>query len=640
MVLFFSQHPLTPAASRIVERCRLLSQKSESSDVWAGQLVLALLLDESIASACLRRLGVSDEWLMSGVLGREVAEATASSLSADRPAETVDTGQFVFSEPAACATDVSLPFVGLPVHSISALNDPGQFSEILEHATSLSRHAASENGVSSSHLLLAVIARNDLVRNQFQQLGITASRISQELGQEISEQLPQLPVQCTLKFSSDESANQSGAGQSSSTPSMEKSRAQQGEQLTAPSAVFNASAEQNKGYFSATVGSTASVLSSSQSDRIWRVIDACLNRAREGLRVLEDFARFVADEEPLTRRLKELRHSLIDAELTIGGASGAGDDRPSGGASRFLRNRNTASDVGTSVTMASEVTRRSPQQIVIANCRRVQESLRSLEEFGKLLSVDFALRMKQLRYQTYEIERQFFGLTAGEERSSGAWRRQRLQTSYLYVLVTERLISGPWKPFVSQILEGGADILQIREKHLGDRELLKRSRWLADACREAGALSIVNDRIDVAVLSGADGVHVGQDEISAGDARSLLGTDRLLGLSTHNLQQVADAISAQVDYIGTGPVFPGSTKSFDEYPGLNFIRQVSERQPKIPWFPIGGISSANLGQLIDLGAKRVALTAALAEAVNPTEAAAELRGRLLESDYHSGMDRR
>ena len=219
-----------------------------------------------------------------------------------------------------------------------------------------------------------------------------------------------------------------------------------------------------------------------------------------------------------------------------------------------------------------EISAPADHGVLVANLRRVQESLRSLEEFGKLVDVSFAAAMKHLRYRSYVVEQLLVG--AGVSESDAV--RSRLQRSRLYVLITESQCRQSWRDTVRLVLEGGADVLQLREKHLGDGELLRRAEWMCAACAEAGALFVMNDRPDLAVLSGAAGVHVGQEELGGAACRRIVGAAGLIGISTHGVLQFREAIAVGADYAGVGPVFPSTTKQFMEFPGLDYVTAVAE----------------------------------------------------------------
>ncbi|MEZ6125025.1 MAG: thiamine phosphate synthase [Planctomycetaceae bacterium] len=203
-------------------------------------------------------------------------------------------------------------------------------------------------------------------------------------------------------------------------------------------------------------------------------------------------------------------------------------------------------------------------------------------------------------------------------------RLERLTLSTVYVLISEAGCCLPWQAVVEEALRGGADVLQLREKHLPDNELLQRADWMADRCRDAGALLILNDRPDLAAACNADGVHLGQEDVSAEMARQQLQPDQLLGLSTHNLQQLQAACRTSVSYLGVGPVFPSSTKDFDSFAGLSFVREAAQFADR-PWFAIGGISAVRLPELTEAGASRIAVSAEVIGSPDPAQAVRQLK---------------
>ena len=182
---------------------------------------------------------------------------------------------------------------------------------------------------------------------------------------------------------------------------------------------------------------------------------------------------------------------------------------------------------------------------------------------------------------------------------------------------------------IAEAAAGGAQVFQLREKTLSDRELLERARNVRRWTREAGTLFIVNDRPDIARLAEADGVHLGQDDLPVAAARRIVGPDALIGVSTHTPEQVRRAVLDGADYLGVGPTFPSRTKSFDHFPGLDFVR-FAAAETSLPTFALGGISLANVPQVIEAGAKRVAISAAIAQADDPAMVARQLRSALRE----------
>ncbi len=312
-----------------------------------------------------------------------------------------------------------------------------------------------------------------------------------------------------------------------------------------------------------------------------RILDAAANRAREGLRVLEDYARFALDDTHLTRRLKEVRHALRDA-LTALPAAG------------LVRSRDTQADVGTTISTPAEMTRKSPLEVAQAAFKRAQEAVRSLEEFGKLVSPLAAARFERLRYELYTLEK---ALTLADLNA------QELADRRLYLLATDALCPHGIGPAVRAALAGGVSVVQLREKDMPERRLLELGRRVRAWTRETGALFVMNDRADLAVATDADGVHVGQDELPVKEARAIVGPRRLVGVSTHTIGQARQAVLDGADYLGVGPVFPSATKSFDSLAGLELVREVAA-EISLPWFAIGGINAENVAAVVAAGARR------------------------------------
>lgn len=343
---------------------------------------------------------------------------------------------------------------------------------------------------------------------------------------------------------------------------------------------------------------------SAQSVDLGRVLDASANRAREGLRVVEDYVRFALDDPGLTRRLKETRHRLAE---TLRGFD----------ADLLIDARDTREDVGTHIMTPAEQARENPRAVLAANFKRTGEALRSLEEYGKLVDVWLAGRFEVLRYDVYTLEK----LVMTAIRSY-----QTLHDARLMVLVGGLPTLGDLTWIVGEALAGGADVIQLREKNVPDRELLSRAREVRILTARAKARFILNDRPDLARLSGADGVHLGQDDAAVRDARRVAGPNLLIGVSTHDRAQLDAALLSGAGYLGVGPIFPSATKEFaePELAGLAYARSVAETT-KLPWFAIGGITEENLERVLEAGASRVAVSAAVVRADRPRAAAARLK---------------
>lgn len=228
-----------------------------------------------------------------------------------------------------------------------------------------------------------------------------------------------------------------------------------------------------------------------------RIIDANLNRAREALRVMEDFARLVLDDAGLSSEMKQARHALAEACSIF-------EKRCDAKPGSLISARDIVHDVGCDLATPSEQARRDNVEVAIAAGKRLSEAFRAIEEYGKTLDPAFATAIEKLRYRGYEIERRL----AMTVRAKAHFAQVRL-----YVILTEAVCVGDWFATAEATLRGGADCLQLREKDLPDRQLLDRAKRLASLCREHEALLIVNDRPDIVAASGAHGVHLGQDDL-------------------------------------------------------------------------------------------------------------------------------
>ncbi|MFO0876662.1 MAG: thiamine phosphate synthase [Gemmataceae bacterium] len=334
---------------------------------------------------------------------------------------------------------------------------------------------------------------------------------------------------------------------------------------------------------------------------IGRILDAGFNRAREALRVVEDYCRFALDDAFLSSLLKEIRHDLTAAFEELAPPT-------------LLSARETEQDVGTQISTEREYERASLFDVVRANLKRLEEALRSLEEFAKVPSPLLAERIERLRYRSYTAERAIL---------LGARAREMLRDARLYVLLSGASCVSSLEWTIAEAAAGGAGIIQLREKSLPDRDLICRAREVRQWTRKAGVLFIMNDRPDIARLVEADGVHLGQDDLSVKDVRKVIGPDALIGVSTHSPDQLRQAILDGASYVGVGPVFPSGTKAFSEFAGLDYVRQAMAIT-SLPAFAIGGIHPGTLASVLAAGATRVAVSGAIAGADDPRRVASEL----------------
>ena len=201
-----------------------------------------------------------------------------------------------------------------------------------------------------------------------------------------------------------------------------------------------------------------------------------------------------------------------------------------------------------------------------------------------------------------------------------ASRKQRLRSMRLYALLSESQCRRSWQETARLLLEAGAEVIQLREKTLEDAELLARARTLRRLVDGFDGLFIVNDRPDVALLSGADGVHVGQQDLPVQEVRRLVGPDMIVGLSTHSPEQAGKAEAQGADYVGVGPVFPTQTKGYRQGGGPELVARLCAAT-RLPTVAVGGLTPANAASVLEAGAQAIAACSALCGADDPADAA-------------------
>ncbi|MDX1976228.1 MAG: thiamine phosphate synthase [Pseudanabaenaceae cyanobacterium bins.68] len=321
---------------------------------------------------------------------------------------------------------------------------------------------------------------------------------------------------------------------------------------------------------------------------IYRILDANLDRAREGVRVLEEWCRLGLHDQSLAHTCKQIRQQLGEWHRDT-----------------FRQARDTAHDPGTSLSHPQEQSRPDIASLLRVNLSRVQEALRVIEEYAKLLeSSPMAEGAKQLRYQVYILETQLL---------TKSTRHQKLAAAQLYLVTSpsDRLLE-----ITEACLQGGLTLVQYRQKEGTDRQRFANSLALCQLCHRYGALFLVNDRPDIALAVGADGIHLGQTDLPVATARSLLGDEKIIGMSTTSPGELEIALAAQVDYLGAGPVYATPTKPGKAAAGFSYLEYVATHT-NLPWFAIGGIDLENLSQVLAAGVTRVAVVRSLMTASDP-----------------------
>lgn len=342
------------------------------------------------------------------------------------------------------------------------------------------------------------------------------------------------------------------------------------------------------------------------SQEVLRIIDANVNRAGEGLRYLEEMARMALDDAALTQQLKDLRHAIVVGDWAFQVAG--------------LNARDSVADVGADLEASGGTGQSGLPATLVANSRRVQESLRVLEELARLpgspLDTD---RLRRARFTLYTVEKELLSRLLRQDKLA------RLRG--LYAVIDLQFLKGrDYLEVARQTIRGGATAIQLRGKESPVSELLPIARALREACAGAGVLFIINDRLDLALAVDADGVHLGQDDLPATEARRLLPIGKLLGISATTLDQ---ALAAQADgagYLGVGAIFPTGSKEVTDLTGLDGLRRIRQAVA-LPIVAIGGITQENMGEVVAAGADAVAVISAVLDAPDIEKASRDIAGR-------------
>jgi thiamine-phosphate pyrophosphorylase len=341
----------------------------------------------------------------------------------------------------------------------------------------------------------------------------------------------------------------------------------------------------------------------------YRIIDANFNRAREACRVIEDLCRFALNSATLTAKVKQLRHELCTLISKLD-------------ATKLLAARDTQADVGVGSRVDSQMSRADVYDSFTAACKRLPEALRVMTETLQPTEPAIARSIEQLRYRFYTLEKDI---------ALSHSTTQRFGKVRLYVIITSDL---PCEilSLANRCIEGGADCIQLRAKNMPADQFFATARELAELCRQANALCIINDRADIAVAAQADGVHLGQNDLPVAAARKIALSPLIIGKSTHSIDQLTRAVDEPPTYVSLGPVFQTPTKPALEPVGLDYVRQATEflRDKGIAHVAIGGITAANVAKVIQAGAHAVAVCSAVTQTTDPAEACRNLKRKIEE----------
>ena len=338
-----------------------------------------------------------------------------------------------------------------------------------------------------------------------------------------------------------------------------------------------------------------------------RIIDANLNRIGEGLRLLEDLARLLLNDTGLTEQLKTMRHDLIKGNWSFN--------------RQLIQSRDSEGDVGINIEAPGEEKYRELPITVVANARRVQESLRVMEELAKIPETKLdPEKFKQARFNLYVVEQNLL---------SKLLRQDKIKHIVgLYVIIDTQALKGRRHIEVAaQAIGGGAEAIQLRDKLSSKRELLPVAQQLKNLCAEHDVPFIINDHLDLVLAADADGLHLGQNDLPVSVARKLLPIGKILGCSTTAVDQATAAESEGADYIAVGSIYPTPSKETAKVVGLDRLRQIRQAVT-LPLVAIGGITRDNAAEVIAAGADSVAVISAVLEAENIEDAARQIVARL------------
>ncbi len=324
--------------------------------------------------------------------------------------------------------------------------------------------------------------------------------------------------------------------------------------------------------------------------KIYLIIDANINRAREGIRVIEDNLRFIFGKKEFADRLRSLRHEISRVPLLLDISS-----------IKLLASRRSQTDIGKS---RKEKKRKNFQEIIASNFSRVEESIRVLEEYSRLINPKSTAKIKKIRFNLYTLQKKIQLLV---------YRKERVSHLGLYVITDEKIAGKSNEEIVKEAVKGDVDTIQLRDKtgsEGSDKKLYSKATKIRSLIPK-DVLFIVNDRVDIAVSSDADGVHLGKDDLPIKETRRILGEDKIIGISCDSVKEAIKAEKNGADYVALGPIFRTTTKKDIPAPlGIKVIKETKKRI-SIPIVAIGGINEKNICEVIKSGADSVAVISAV-----------------------------
>lgn len=301
--------------------------------------------------------------------------------------------------------------------------------------------------------------------------------------------------------------------------------------------------------------------------KIYRIVDANINRVSEGLRVIEDIERFIYEDEKTSKSLREIRHKVRKSFTT----------------EELIINRNSTQDIGLDISKTSTLDKKENiQTLLLSNFKRVEEGLRSIEETLKVLGYyEISKIYEDLRYQVYNIEKIVIG-------------KEKISPTDIYAILGEEFSHGRNNiEIVKELIDANVKLIQYREKNKNKQEKFEQCKTIRQMTKKFDITFIVNDDVDIALAVNADGIHIGQEDMPIEQVKNI-APNMIVGLSTHNKEQAKEAVTKGADYIGVGPIFDTKTKKdLEKSQGLEYLKWVSENI-SMPYVAIGGIKEENI----------------------------------------------
>lgn len=320
---------------------------------------------------------------------------------------------------------------------------------------------------------------------------------------------------------------------------------------------------------------------------MYRAIDANINRAAEGLRVIEDVHRFIYDDGQVSKEARNLRHR-VRKEIAY---------------KNLLGSRSVSRDLGRETSKATSIDKKEDlNQVVISNFKRVEEALRVIEELLKS-SGDYEVGKKyeEIRYEVYKLEESTYK------------KSNPIDTDIYAILSYDQANKRSNIDICKELIAGGIEVIQYRDKTRDIRTCLEELKVIREITSKNGVKLIVNDNISLALGVKADGIHLGQEDMPISEARTIVG-DMFIGISTNNIQEAKEAKALGADYIGIGPVFPTKTKdNLRSEVDPNTLLWIKENLD-LPYVAIGGINEENISDLLAYGVDTFAMISELTRA--------------------------